>query len=133
MNQYNLTINPRSKWSKGARRAKISPRELEILICHSEGKDNEEIAEELDIKYQTVKNMLYAVTKKLEAKNNVQAMMNAISENIINVTMPDTGNFENKIQRVVESLQDNSSEIDDIKSIANGIKKLIRRGKKDDR
>jgi len=133
MDKYSLMINPRDKWTDSARRAKITVRELEVLICHSEGKDNEEIAEELDIKYQTVKNMLYSITKKMQAKNNAQALMNAISENLINVTMPDTGSFEDKIQRVVESLQDNSSEIDDIKHIANGIKKLIRRERKDDK
>jgi len=133
VNQYSLTINPRSKWSEEAIRAKISPRELEILICHSEGKDNEEISQELDIKYQTVKNMLYSITKKLQAKNNAQALMNAISENLISVTMPDTGDFEDKIQRVVESLQDKSSDIDDIKLIVNGIKKLFRKERKDDK
>ena len=133
MNQYSLTINPRDKWADNARRAKISVRELEVLICHSEGKDNGEIAEELDIKYQTVKNMLYLITKKLKAKNNAQALMNAISENLISVTMPDTGDFEDKIQRVVESLQDNSNEIDDIKHIVNGITKLFRKKGEDDK
>lgn len=130
MNRYSLTINPRSKWSQRALRAKISPRELEILICHSEGKDNEEIAEELDIKYQTVKNMLHAITKKLEARNNAQALMIAISDNLIRVSMPETGDFADKIMRVVES--ERSEPDDDLSFIVNGIKKLFKRGKKDE-
>ena len=44
MNEYGLTINPRSKWSESAKEVKVATRELEILILHSEGKSNEEIA-----------------------------------------------------------------------------------------
>ena len=67
MNEYALSINPRSKWTESSKAAKVSVRELEILILHSEGKSNEEIAETLDIKYQTVKNMLHSLNKKLDA------------------------------------------------------------------
>ena len=93
MNNYGLTINPRSKWSESAKAAKVAMRELEILILHSEGKSNEEIAEILDIKYQTVKSMLYSLNKKLEASTNAQAMMKAISEGLIKV------NIKNKDER----------------------------------
>jgi len=93
MNEYGLSINPRSKWSKSSKEAKVSVRELEILILHSEGKSNEEIAEILDIKYQTVKNMLHSLNKKLEATTNAQAMMKAISEGLIKV------NIQNKDER----------------------------------
>jgi len=93
MNEYGLSINPRSKWSKSSKEAKVSVRELEILILHSEGKSNEEIAEILDIKYQTVKNMLHSLNKKLNATTNAQAMMKAISEGLVKV------NIQNKDER----------------------------------
>lgn len=93
MNEYGLSINPRSKWTKSAKEAKVSVRELEILILHSEGKSNEEIAEILDIRYQTVKNMLHSLNKKLDAKTNAQAMMKAIAEGLVKV------NIQNKDER----------------------------------
>jgi len=93
MNEYGLSINPRSKWTESSREAKVSVRELEILILHSEGKSNEEIAEILDIKYQTVKNMLYSLNKKLDATTNAQALMKAISEGLVKV------NIQNKDER----------------------------------
>ena len=93
MNEYGLSINPRSKWTKSSKEAKVSVRELEILILHSEGKSNEEIAETLDIKYQTVKNMLHSLNKKLDATTNAQAMMKAISEGLVRV------NIQNKDER----------------------------------
>ena len=87
MNEYGLTINPRSKWSENAKVAKVSVRELEILILHSEGKANEEIAEILNIKYQTVKNMLYNLNRKLDASTNAQALIKAISEKLVKVNI----------------------------------------------
>ena len=93
MNEYGLSINPRSKWTKSSKEAKVSVRELEILILHSEGKSNEEIAEILDIRYQTVKNMLHSLNKKLDAKTNAQAMMKAIAEGLVKV------NIQNKDER----------------------------------
>jgi DNA-binding CsgD family transcriptional regulator len=70
MNEYGLSINPRSKWSQSTEAAKVSVRELEILILHSEGKSNEEIAEILDIKYQTGKE--YAAHSEQETGCNNQ-------------------------------------------------------------
>ena len=105
MSEYGLTINPRSKWSESAKAAKVSIRELEILILHSEGKANEEIAEILDIKYQTVKNMLYSLNKKLEASTNAQALMKAISENLlkVNINNKDERDLAEKITWAFES------------------------------
>ena len=105
MNEYGLSINPRSKWSKSSREAKVSVRELEILILHSEGKSNEEIAEVLDIRYQTVKNMLHNLNKKLDATTNAQAMMKAISEGLIKVDIQgkDERDLAEKIMWAIES------------------------------
>ncbi|MFC1870941.1 helix-turn-helix transcriptional regulator [Chloroflexota bacterium] len=85
MNEYGLTINPRNKWSESVKVAKVSMRELEILILHSEGKSNEEIAAILEIKYQTVKSMLYSLNKKLDASTNAQALMKVISDGLVKV------------------------------------------------
>ena len=105
MNEYGLSINPRSKWTESSKAAKVSVRELEILILHSEGKSNEEIAEILDIKYQTVKNMLHSLNKKLDATTNAQALMKAISEGLVkvNIQNKDARDFADKIMWAIET------------------------------
>ncbi len=87
MSDYSLTIHPRSKWSERAIDEKVSTRELEALILHAEGKENDDIADKLDIKYQSVKNLFYSITEKLDAENNSQALMKSISENLIKLTI----------------------------------------------
>ncbi len=112
MNEYVLAINPRSRWSQAAKAAKVSVRELEILILHSEGKSNEEIAETLDIKYQTVKNMLHSLNRKLDAATNAQAMMKAISEGLVkvNIQNKDERDLAEKIMWAIETETSRSSE-----------------------
>ena len=112
MNEYGLSINPRSKWSKSSKEAKVSVRELEILILHSEGKSNEEIAEILDIKYQTVKNMLHSLNKKLNATTNAQALMKAISEGLVKVHIQnkDERDLADKIMWAIETELSGSEE-----------------------
>jgi DNA-binding CsgD family transcriptional regulator len=112
MNEYGLSINPRSKWSKSSKEAKVSVRELEILILHSEGRSNEEIAEILDIKYQTVKNMLHSLNKKLDATTNAQAMMKAISEGLVkvNIQNKDERDLAEKIMWAIETERSRSTE-----------------------
>jgi len=112
MNEYGLTINPRSKWSESAKEVKVATRELEILILHSEGKSNEEIANILDIKYQTVKSMLYSLNKKLNATTNAQAMMKAISEKLVKVNIynKDERDIFDKISWAIETELSQSDE-----------------------
>jgi DNA-binding CsgD family transcriptional regulator len=107
-----LSINPRSKWSQSAKAGKVSVRELEILILHSEGKSNEEIAEILDIKYQTVKNMLHSLNRKLDATTNAQAMMKAISEGLVkvNIQNKDERDLAEKIMWAIDTERSRSSE-----------------------
>ncbi|MFC1932156.1 response regulator transcription factor [Chloroflexota bacterium] len=133
MNEYGLTINPRSKWSENAKAAKVSVRELEILILHSEGKANEEIAEILDIKYQTVKNMLHSLNKKLDASSNAQALMKAISEGLVkvNIQNKDERDLAEKIMWAIDTEASKSSQDDELEFIVNGIKKLFRRKPKE--
>ncbi len=128
MNQYGLSINPRSRWSERSRAAKVSVRELEILILHSEGKSNEEIAETLDIKYQTVKNMLHSLNKKLEAATNAQALMRAISEGLVRV------NIQNKDERdlaekIMWAIETDASRPNEDAGLINMIKKWRRERK----
>ena len=129
MNEYGLTINPRSKWSESAKAAKVSVRELEILILHSEGKANEEIAEILDIKYQTVKNMLHTLNKKLDASTNAQALMKAISEKLVkvNIENKDERDLAEKIQWAIDTEASKSEQDDSLRFIVNGIKKAFKK------
>lgn len=112
MNEYGLSINPRSKWSQSSKEAKVSVRELEILILHSEGRSNEEIAEILDIKYQTVKNMLHSLNRKMDATTNAQAMMKAISEGLVkvNIQNKDERDLAEKIMWAIETERSGSNE-----------------------
>ena len=134
MNEYGLSINPRSKWTKSSKQAKVSVRELEILILHSEGKSNEEIAEILDIKYQTVKNMLHSLNKKLDATTNAQAMMKAISEGLVkvNIQNKDERDFAEKIMWAIETeLSGSEEEAGLIKMIRNWRKKRKMKNEQD--
>jgi DNA-binding NarL/FixJ family response regulator len=56
----------------------LTPREMEILemICH--GASNKDIARELGISYQTVKNHVTAILHKLNVKDRTQAVLYAI-------------------------------------------------------
>lgn len=87
-------------------------RELEVLILHSEGKSNEEIAEILDIKYQTVKNMLHSLNKKLDATTNAQALMKAVSEGLVkvNIQNKDERDLADKIMWAIETELSRSEE-----------------------
>ncbi len=62
--------------------AKLTTRELEILKLLTEGKSNREITVELNIKDQTVKNILNKLFLKLGVTNRTQAAVKAIKENI---------------------------------------------------
>jgi len=86
MVKYRVVINPRNQWATDAREAKVSPRELEVLSLVADGMDNITISHMLDIKYQTVKNNLYTVVKKLGASNVTEAFMVALAKGLLMVT-----------------------------------------------
>ena len=135
MNEYGLTINPRSKWSESAKVAKVSMRELEILILHSEGKANEEIAAILDIKYQTVKSMLHSLNKKLGASTNAQALMKAISEKLVkvNIQNKDERDLVDKIMWAIETEVSESSQDAGIKYVLNNLRNAFKRKHEDEK
>ena len=89
MVKYRITINPRNQWDDDAREAKVSPRELEVLVLIADGLGNMETAGLLEIKYQTVKTHLHNVVKKLGARNVTQAFMLALAKGLIRVTSED--------------------------------------------
>ena len=68
-----VTINPSYEWDEEAKKLNISHRELEVFALLMDGHDNQEIAQILGIQYQSVKNHLYSLYKKLKAKNMAQA------------------------------------------------------------
>jgi DNA-binding NarL/FixJ family response regulator len=55
----------------------LTPRELEILQRVSEGKSNKEIASELSLELQTVKNYVHKILEKLQVQNRRDAAIYA--------------------------------------------------------
>lgn len=56
----------------------LSPREMEILTCVTHGKSNKEVAKELNISQQTVKNHMTSILRKLQVDDRTQAAVTAI-------------------------------------------------------
>jgi DNA-binding NarL/FixJ family response regulator len=56
----------------------LSPREMEILRCVTRGLSNKEIAQELGISHQTVKNHMTSILDKLKVQDRTQAAMYAV-------------------------------------------------------
>jgi DNA-binding NarL/FixJ family response regulator len=63
--------------------AALTERELEVLGLMAEGKDNPEIAAELFISLQTVKNHVSNVLAKLEVDNRIQAAVHAVRQRLV--------------------------------------------------
>jgi len=59
------------------RLTQLTPRELEILQRVSEGKSNKEIASELSLELQTVKNYVHKILEKLQVQNRRDAAIYA--------------------------------------------------------
>jgi DNA-binding NarL/FixJ family response regulator len=58
--------------------APLSPREMEILELVTKGSSNKEIAYQLDISHQTVKNHMTAILRKLRVDDRTQAAVYAL-------------------------------------------------------
>src|SRR5258708_6771976 len=56
----------------------LSPREMEILRCVTRGLSNKEIANELGISHQTVKNHMTSILDKLNVEDRTQAAVYAL-------------------------------------------------------
>lgn len=62
---------------------KLTTRELQVLKLLILGKFNREIAMELNIREQSVKNILNKLFLKLDVTNRTQAAVKAVRENIV--------------------------------------------------
>jgi len=63
----------------------LSPREMEILQHLALGRSNKEIAHELGISRQTVKNHMTTILRKLDVQDRTQAAMFAVRRGWIRV------------------------------------------------
>ncbi len=65
-------------YSGGDAHQALSPREMQVLICLTQGLSNKEIALKLKISQQTVKNHITAILRKLDVADRTQAAMFAM-------------------------------------------------------
>lgn len=78
--------------------APLTSREIEILDCIARGLSNKEIANELSISGQTVKNHITSILSKLQVNDRTMAVIYAIKRGWVRYGYPDQG-------RVHESLE----------------------------
>ncbi|MFC1901368.1 response regulator transcription factor [Chloroflexota bacterium] len=65
----------------------VTQRELEALAAIAEGYDNENSAKKLGISYTTLRNHTYNIMKKLGAKNRTQAVVKAVENGMIVISL----------------------------------------------
>ena len=82
-----LVFEPENGWIGKAKSEPLTIRETFVLALAAQGYSNKEIAEELGIKYHTVKNSFHSLTQKLGAKNNVHAFNIALQAGLIKIEM----------------------------------------------
>ena len=63
----------------------LSTRELEVLDCVAQGLSNKEIARELYVTEQTIKNHMTSVLRKLDVNDRVQAVLYAVKSGWIDI------------------------------------------------
>ncbi len=61
----------------------LSDQERQILRLFADGKNSADIADELDISLQTLRNHLHHINQKLRTHNRLEAVMNAIQRKLI--------------------------------------------------
>jgi DNA-binding NarL/FixJ family response regulator len=66
----------------------LSFREMEVLDCVAHGLSNKEIASELFVSEQTVKNHMTSVFKKMEVEDRVQALLFAVRHGWVTFAQP---------------------------------------------
>ena len=69
----------------------LSTRELAVLDCVAQGLSNREIADELFVSEQTVKNHMTSVLRKLNATDRVGAILHAVRQGWMEVAPPVPG------------------------------------------
>jgi DNA-binding NarL/FixJ family response regulator len=68
---------------RGLNAAGLDPREIDVLRLLAEGWDTSEIAGKLSYSERTVKNVLYALTHRLNLRNRAQAVAYALRSGVI--------------------------------------------------
>lgn len=82
---------PSAPRSRSVRADSIQPltiREMEVLTCVTQGMSNKEIALELDISQQTVKNHVTSILRKLRLGDRTQAAIYAVQQGWVKLNKP---------------------------------------------
>jgi NarL family two-component system response regulator LiaR len=66
-----------------AKKLTLSPREIEVLTCVTEGLTNNEIAAKLIVSVETVKTHLKRIMEKLEVSDRTQAAVQALKQGLL--------------------------------------------------
>ncbi|AGG07889.1 helix-turn-helix transcriptional regulator [Dehalococcoides mccartyi] len=80
---FNIAFNPRREWGADSVRKGITYHELDVLTLYGMGMSNADIAKQMGIKEQTVKNHLTTLQKKIGANNRTQTLMMAVQQGMI--------------------------------------------------
>lgn len=80
---YAEQVRNQMRRSDEGRREELTQRELDVLKCISEGKNTQEIAQDLCVSTNTVDTHRRHLLDKLDAKNVADLIMTAISRGII--------------------------------------------------
>ncbi len=67
----------------------ITPRMLEVIERIAEGKTNCQIADELNVSALIIKNQIYEIMQRLEAKNRAHVIVKAIVAGILKIGRED--------------------------------------------
>jgi DNA-binding NarL/FixJ family response regulator len=65
--------------------AKLTKRELDVIFLMARGRRNEEIADELVVTEQTVKNHITNIFRKLDVETRVEAVLYALSADLVSM------------------------------------------------
>ena len=82
-NKSRVFLRNQMRRSNEGRREELTQRELDVLKCISEGKNTQEIAQDLCVSTNTVDTHRRHLLDKLDAKNVADLIMTAISRGII--------------------------------------------------
>jgi len=100
-----VTINPSYEWDEDAKKLTVSHRELEVFALLMDGHDNKEIAQILGIQYQSVKNHIFSLYKKLKAKNMAQATKLLLFGNFIKTEISGSEYFKFDKEKFITHLK----------------------------
>ncbi len=100
-----IIINPSYEWAEDTKDLGISHRELEVFALLYEGHNNKEIAAILGIQYQSVKNHLYSLSKKLRVNNTAQALGILLIKNMVKLEIPAIKGFEYNRESTIRGFQ----------------------------